>query len=158
MMYFFPVFVAIILNCFSFASTLLFGFRHSPFIFFFVSISILSKSDSRDTNERESDRYYVGTISRVCTHKQKAGLQSCCSANRGSGIAFRSKQQHRSPRRMYQCAHYARTLITYQWASCAAMFWNDEFTRFRLAKTKRVRRLFQYVLYLPPPERHIPSA
>ena len=33
-----------------------------------------------------------------------------------------------------------------------------EFTRFQIAKTKRVRRLFQYVLYLPPPERHIPSA
>lgn len=26
--------------------------------------------------------------------KQKAGLQSCCSANSGSGIAFNSKQQH----------------------------------------------------------------
>ena len=54
-----------------------------------------------------------------------------------------------------QCAY-----ITYiPWASCAAMFWIIcEFTRFLLAKTKRVRRLFQYVLYLPPPERHIPSA
>ena len=103
---------------------------------------MLSKSDWRDTNERESNRYYVGTISRVCTHKQKAGLQSCCSASRGSGIAFSPKQQHWSPRRMYKCAHYARTLITYQWASCAAMFWIIcEFTRFLLAKTKRVRRL-----------------
>jgi len=34
-------------------------------------------------------------------HHKKAGLQSCCSANRGSGIAFLSKQQHRSPRRTY---------------------------------------------------------
>ena len=43
---------------------------------------------------------------------------------------------------MYKCAHYARTLITYQWASRAAMFWIIcEFTRFLLAKTKRVRRL-----------------
>ena len=43
---------------------------------------------------------------------------------------------------MYKCAQYARTLITYQWASRAAMFWIIcEFTRFLLAKTKRVRRL-----------------
>jgi hypothetical protein len=34
----------------------------------------------------------------------------------------------------------------------AAMFWNNEFTRFRIAKTKRVRRLFQYVLYLTRPK------
>ena len=32
---------------------------------------------------------------------KKAGLQSCCSAYRGSDIAFRNKQQHRSPRRTY---------------------------------------------------------
>ena len=44
---------------------------------------------------------------------------------------------------MYKFAQYARTLITYQWASRAAMFWIIcEFTRFLLAKTKRVRRLF----------------
>ena len=24
---------------------------------------------------------------------------------------------------MHKCAHYARTLFTYQWASCVAMFW-----------------------------------
>ena len=43
---------------------------------------------------------------------------------------------------MHKCAHCARTLITYQWASRAAMFWIIcEFTRFLLAKTKRVRRL-----------------
>ena len=43
---------------------------------------------------------------------------------------------------MHKCAHNARTLFTYQWASCAAMFWIIfEFARFRLAKTKRVRRL-----------------
>ena len=35
------------------------------------------------------------------TTYKKAGLQSCCSAFRGSGIAFRKKQQHRSPRRTY---------------------------------------------------------
>ena len=33
--------------------------------------------------------------------KMKAGLQSCRSTYRGSGIAFRYKQQHRSPRRTY---------------------------------------------------------
>ncbi len=33
-------------------------------------------------------------------------------------------------------------IITYQWASCAALFWMFyEFTRFYEAKTKRVRRL-----------------
>ena len=37
-------------------------------------------------------------------------------------------------------------------APCAAMFWNSEFTRFRIAKTKRVRRLFQYVLYITHPK------
>ena len=31
-----------------------------------------------------------------------------------------------------------------------------EFTRFRNAKTKRVRRLFQYVLYLPPSRKTYP--
>ena len=50
---------------------------------------------------------------------------------------------------MHKCAQYARTLITYQWASCAAMFWNDEFTRFQIAKTKRLRRLL-YVRIYPP--------
>ncbi len=38
-----------------------------------------------------------------------------------------------------------------------AMFWNDEFTRFLLAKTKRVRRLFQYVLYLTHPKDIFPQ-
>ena len=33
-----------------------------------------------------------------------------------------------------------------------AMFWNDEFARFRLAKTKRVRRLFQYSVFTPIPK------
>ncbi len=43
---------------------------------------------------------------------------------------------------MYKCAHCSRTFFTYQWASRAAMFWIIcEFTRFLLAKTKRVRRL-----------------
>ena len=83
---------------------------------------------------------------------KKAGLQSCCSAIWGSGIAFHSKQQHWSPRRMHKCAQFARTLFTYQWASCAAMFWNDEFTRFQIAKTKRLRRLL-YVRIYPPASR-----
>ena len=41
---------------------------------------------------------------------------------------------------------------TYHRAPCAALFWNSEFTRFRIAKTKRLRRLFQYVLYLTRPK------
>ena len=40
---------------------------------------------------------------------------------------------------------YAYLNYTYHRAPCAALFWNSEFTRFRIAKTKRVRRLFQYV-------------
>ena len=32
---------------------------------------------------------------------KKAGLHYCRSTYRGSGIAFRYKQQHRSPRRIY---------------------------------------------------------
>ena len=43
--------------------------------------------------------YYGISIGHI--YNKKAGLQSCCSANRGSGIAFRYKQQHRSPRRIY---------------------------------------------------------
>jgi len=37
----------------------------------------------------------------IGSYKQKAGLHYCCSAIRGSSIAFSSKQQHCSPRRMY---------------------------------------------------------
>ena len=40
----------------------------------------------------------------------------------------------------------------------AALFWNSEFTRFRIAKTKRLRRLFSICPVYHPPERHIPSA
>ena len=40
----------------------------------------------------------------------------------------------------------------------AAMLWiYYEFTRFRIAKTKRLRRLFQYVLYLTRPKDIFPQ-
>ena len=40
-------------------------------------------------------------FSRKHIYKKKAGLHYCRSTYRGSGIAFRYKQQHRSPRRTY---------------------------------------------------------
>ena len=43
-----------------------------------------------------------GTIVLDCNRdKQKAGLQCCCSATQGSGIALNSEQTTLSPRRMY---------------------------------------------------------
>ena len=41
------------------------------------------------------------TISKGHIYNKKAGLHYCRSTYRGSGIAFRYKQQHRSPRRIY---------------------------------------------------------
>ena len=43
------------------------------------------------------------------TYNKKAGLHYCRSTYRGSGIAFRYKQQHRSPRRMYNIIRYTQT-------------------------------------------------
>ena len=88
---------------------------------------------------------------------KKAGLHYCCSAIRGSGIAFCSKQQHCSPRCMHIYARICVPYYTYHRAPCAALFWNSEFTRFRIAKTKRVRRLFQYVRYLTHPKDIFPQ-
>jgi len=55
--------------------------------------------------QKDTKRYDLRTYAVLWyfkrTYNKKAGLQSCCSANRGSGIAFRYKQQHRSPRRIY---------------------------------------------------------
>jgi hypothetical protein len=44
-------------------------------------------------------------FSRKHIYKKKAGLQSCCSANRGSGIAFFIQTATPSPRRMYMLLH-----------------------------------------------------
>ena len=43
--------------------------------------------------------YYGISIGHI--YNKKAGLHYCRSTYRGSGIAFRYKQQHRSPRRIY---------------------------------------------------------
>ena len=47
------------------------------------------------------------------------------------------------------CAH---DVYTHHGHLSVAMFWNSEFTRFQEAKTKRLRRLFQYVLYVTHPK------
>ena len=88
--------------------------------------------------------------------KIKAGLQSCCSASLGSGIALSSKQQHRSPRRyaraytnkckVYDRIHIHGHLMLLCFGTC-------EFTRFRLAKTKRLKRHF--IMSEPHPEKDI---
>ena len=43
---------------------------------------------------------------------KKAGLLSCCSANRGSSIACKSEQQHRAPLSMYIVRLRARAIHT----------------------------------------------
>ena len=73
-------------------------------------------------------------------YKQKAGLHYCCSAIRGSSIAFSSKQQHCSPRRMYRVRAirvHEYTLTGILVSQCSGTY---EFARFRIAKTQRIRR------------------
>ena len=92
-------------------------------------------------------------------YNKKAGLQSCWSVSWGSGIAFLPKQQHRSPRRMHKCAQYAPTLITYLWASCAAMFWVMWIYQIPGNQNKARKTPFSICpVFTPHPERHIPSA
>ena len=77
----------------------------------------------------------------------KSGTAMCCSAIRGSGIAQLVKQQHCSPRRMYICTH-KRVYMTIHTMSISVSQCFDKllkFTRFRIAKTKRVRRFICYV-------------
>ena len=45
------------------------------------------------TSAKKRDKS-LGFIVKFNIIQQKAGLQSCCSASRGSGIAFCTKQQH----------------------------------------------------------------
>ena len=77
---------------------------------------------------------YYG-ISKGHIHNKKAGLHYCRSTHLGSGIAFVSKQQHRSPRRTY--IYYLRytpmrvRVYTYHRHLSVALFWILEFTRFR---------------------------
>ena len=99
--------------------------------------------------------------STFCTHK-KAGLQSCCSANSGSGIASIPNKQHRSPRRMYiiykvrdmrtRCIYTPEDILVSQ---CFGIY---EFTRFELAKTKRLRRLLNMSCTPSHAKEHTPSA
>ena len=66
---------------------------------------------------------------------KKAGLHYCRSTHLGSGIAFVSKQQHRSPRRTYiyylRYTHMRVRVYTYHRHLSVALFWILEFTRFR---------------------------
>ena len=60
----------------SFAYSLM-DFRHSPLCYIEVFLlHLLSKSDWRDTNERESGRYYLEIISDVYTYTKKRILES----------------------------------------------------------------------------------
>ena len=89
---------------------------------------------------------------------KKAGLHYCCSANRGSGIAFFIQTATPSPRRMYMLLHvtccstriYAY-INTYHRHLSVALSWikSQKFTRFRLTKTKRVKTLF--IMSCTPP-------
>ena len=52
----------------------------------------------------QKDMIFVPMPNRISIghiYNKKAGLHYCRSTYRGSGIAFRYKQQHRSPRRIY---------------------------------------------------------
>ena len=55
--------------------------------------------------QKDTKRYDFHTLpNRISIghiYNKKAGLHYCRSTYRGSGIAFRYKQQHRSPRRIY---------------------------------------------------------
>ena len=60
--------------------------------------------------------YYGISIGHI--YNKKAGLHYCRSTYRGSGIAFRNKQQHRSPRRTYNnfmdTRKHAHTYVIYR--------------------------------------------
>ena len=72
----------------------------------------------------------------------------CCSAIRGSGIAQLVKQQHCSPRRMYDVR--AMRVRKYTMSISVSQCFDKllKFTRFRIAKTKRVRRFLYVIAFL----------
>jgi len=83
---------------------------------------------------------------------KKAGLHYCCSAHWGSGIAFRYKQQHRSPRRMYSDKHARSACKTLHTMSIlvSRCFVTTKFTRFQWAKTLRYKDAKSNYVRTPP--------
>ena len=84
----------------------------------------------------QKDMIFVPMPNRISIrHNKKAGLHYCRSTHLGSGIAFVSKQQHRSPRRTYiyylRYTHMRVRVYTYHRHLSVALFWILEFTRFR---------------------------
>ncbi len=90
---------------------------------------------------------------------KKAGLHYCCSAFQGSSIAFFVQTTTLKPTPYVKFVRYIRTdkLHTNGHLVLHCFGKKFEFARFWNAKTKRVRRLFQYVLYLTHPKDIFPQ-
>ena len=79
-------------------------------------------------------------------YTKKAGLHCCCSAIRGSGIAFDSEQATPSPRRYVQIRTRIITAYTDmdihipRTSKCCNVLESMKFTRFRIAKHKALMK------------------
>jgi hypothetical protein len=88
-------------------------------------------------------------FSRKHIYKKKAGLHYCRSTYRGSGIAFRYKQQHRSPRRTYISIRYARSPVhvyTHHRHLSVAMSWIKNYEIYQISIDQNKARLRRYFI------------